>query len=248
MNLAVNARDAMPHGGSITISAMPERIRQHPTLAPGNYVRLAVADTGEGMDEATLARATEPFFTTKGVGKGTGLGLSMVHGLTAQSGGWLTLNSRPGAGTQVELWLPVATAELAGSVAAQAGVEPAAAERRLVVLAVDDDSLVLTNTAAILDDLGHEVIVASSGKEGLEALRGRPDIDLIISDEVMPNMTGSRFAEIVRDAHPDMPVIITSGYVEAPDTKMGLPRPAKPFSQDDLAAIVNEVLERAPAS
>jgi CheY-like chemotaxis protein len=249
MNLAVNARDAMPHGGSITISARPERIRQHPTLAPGDYVRLVVADTGEGMDAATLARATEPFFTTKGVGKGTGLGLSMVHGLAAQSGGWLTLNSRSGAGTQVELWLPVVAAGHADEAVAQDGGGPVPDGRRLLILAVDDDSLVLTNTAAMLDDLGHEVIVASSGKEGLEILRGRPDIDLIISDEVMPGMTGSQFAEMVRGAHPDLPIVITSGYADpAPGAARSLPRLAKPFGQGDLAAIVSEALDTAPAT
>jgi PAS domain S-box-containing protein len=249
MNLAVNARDAMPRGGSITISARPERVGKHPVLTSGDYIRLTVADTGEGMDQATLAKATEPFFTTKGVGKGTGLGLSMVHGLAAQSGGWLTLNSRPGVGTQVELWLPVVTTGLPEAAEREDGGSDVETERRLLILAVDDDSLVLTNTAAMLDDLGHEVIVASSGKEGLEVLRGRPDIDLIISDEVMPNMSGSQFAEAVRSAHPDMPVIITSGYADQEAmAQTRLPRLAKPFGQADLAAIVSEALERAPAA
>jgi CheY-like chemotaxis protein len=238
----------MPRGGSITISAKPERIRDHAALAPGDYVRLVVADTGEGMDAATLARATEPFFTTKGVGKGTGLGLSMVHGLAAQSGGWLTMNSRPGAGTQVELWLPViaAGAEMA---AANDGDREAETGRRLRILAVDDDSLVLTNTAAMLDDLGHEVIVASSGREGLEMLRAQPGIDLIISDEIMPNMTGSQFADAVRRSHPDLPVIITSGYADLGPEGAGLPRLAKPFGQVDLATLIRETLEgAAPAA
>ena len=244
MNLAVNARDAMPRGGCITISAEARRIRQHVALAPGDYVRLIVADTGEGMDEETLARATEPFFTTKGVGKGTGLGLSMVHGLAGQSGGWLTLHSRPGAGVQAELWLPVAGAQEATLTAGEDGDGLAGPGRRLLILAIDDDNLVLTNTAAMLDDLGHDVIVASSGKEGLEVLRGRPDINLIISDEVMPNMSGSQFADAVRCSHPDLPVIITSGYADqVPNTGAALPRLAKPFSQSDLASLVNETLE-----
>jgi len=246
MNLAVNARDAMPGGGSITISARPERIGAHATLAPGDYVRLVVADTGEGMDEATLARATEPFFTTKGVGKGTGLGLSMVHGLAAQSGGWLTMTSRPGAGAQVELWLPVIRTGTLFATEIDAD-PPAEAGHRLRILAVDDDSLVLTNTAAMLDDLGHEVVVASSGKEALEALRGLPDIDLIISDEIMPNMTGSQFAEVVRRTHPDLPVIITSGYADlsADGVASSLPRLAKPFAQADLASLIRETLDGA---
>lgn len=249
MNLAVNARDAMPQGGSITISAKPERIHDHPTLASGDYVRLAVADTGEGMDAETLARATEPFFTTKGVGKGTGLGLSMVHGLAAQSGGSLTMTSRPGGGTQVDLWLPIATAGSDLSAIASAD-HPAGIGRTFLILVVDDDNLVLTNTAAMLDDLGHEVIVASSGNEALGTLRGRPDIDLIISDEVMPNMTGSQFAEVVRRSHPDLPVIITSGYADLPSdaASTGLPRLAKPFGQAGLAAFVNEIMDPPTAA
>jgi CheY-like chemotaxis protein/two-component sensor histidine kinase len=244
MNLAVNARDAMPRGGAITISARAERVDAHATLAPGDYIRLLVADTGEGMDEATLARATEPFFTTKGVGKGTGLGLSMVHGLVAQSGGSLTMTSRRGAGTQVELWLPAVKAGTSFARAAEAE-HPSHRGQRLRILAVDDDSLVLTNTAAMLDDLGHEVIVASSGKEGLEALQSLPDIDLIISDEIMPNMTGSQFAEAVRQSRPDLPVIITSGYADltADGVASTRPRLAKPFAQADLATLIREVVE-----
>jgi PAS domain S-box-containing protein len=255
MNLVVNARDAMPRGGSITISARPERVSAgHATLAPGDYVRLVVADTGEGMDPKTLARATEPFFTTKGVGKGTGLGLSMVHGLAAQSGGGLTVNSQPGVGSEVELWLPVVAAAPAGAAVRPAAEGEDGDARRLLVLAVDDDSLVLTNTAAMLEDLGHEVIVASSGKEGLEALRARPEIDLVISDEVMPNMSGSQFAQMVQGRRPGLPVIITSGYADlSADGRVAatpdLPRLAKPFGQRDLAAFVNEVMERsAPAA
>ena len=251
MNLAVNARDAMPHGGSITISAGPERVAAgHRNLAPGDYVRLCVADTGEGMDAETLARAAEPFFTTKGVGKGTGLGLSMVHGLTAQSGGGLMLDSRPGVGTEVALWLPAALGGAAGSERGTSDETPEAVGRRLVILAVDDDSLVLTNTAAMLDDLGHRVIVASSGKEGLEALQANADIDRVISDEVMPNMAGSQFAEAVRRDRPGLPVIITSGYADMTHdghvSNPDLPRLAKPFSQADLSACVNEVMERTP--
>ena len=250
MNLAVNARDAMPGGGSITVSARPERVREHPALEAGDYVRLVVADTGEGMDEATLSRAMEPFFTTKGVGKGTGLGLSMVHGLAAQSGGWLTMKSRPGAGTQVELWLPVASAGQSEGPAGEASDGPFGAARRLLILAVDDDSLVLTNTAAMLDDLGHEVLVASSGKEALEVLKGRPDIDLVITDEVMPGMTGSQVGEAVRAMNPATPVIITSGFAElaAKATGVDFPRLSKPFGQSDLAAIVHETLETVAAT
>ena len=149
----------MPDGGVITIAARPEIARpgnQH-RLKPGRYVCLSVTDTGEGMDEATLARAMEPFFTTKGVGKGTGLGLPMVQGLAQQSGGALVLKSTRGTGTTAELWLPAAEprSDAAASIVQAPAVEPAPAMRALCVLAVDDDPLVLLNTVAILEDLGH---------------------------------------------------------------------------------------------
>ena len=168
LNLVVNARDAMPDGGSILIAAEAMEVGENDpsNLEPGEYVCLSVEDTGEGMDATTLARATEPFFTTKGVGKGTGLGLSMVHGLAEQLRGRLLLDSRPGIGTKVRLCLPILQAQAAQE--AQAGpaeVPPAREEgaanaARLTVLAVDDDALVLMNTAAMLEDLGHQVVEA----------------------------------------------------------------------------------------
>ena len=173
LNLAVNARDAMPSGGALTIAARAETSVGDAALPAGRYVRLAVVDTGEGMDEATLARATEPFFTTKGIGKGTGLGLSMVHGMVEQLGGQFILKSRPGEGTTAELWLPVAD-NPAASVEAAGEPTPAELRRSLTVLAVDDDALVLANTRAMLEDLGHTVIAALSARQALEQLeRGR---------------------------------------------------------------------------
>lgn len=246
MNLAVNARDAMPGGGTITVTATSNRRRVSPDAAAGDFVRLTVADTGEGMDEDTLARALDPFFTTKGVGKGTGLGLSMVHGLAAQSGGCLELRSTIGVGSQVDLWLPVAPVG-ADPVAMRDHVPGVSRRgRRLVILAVDDDSLVLINTAAMLDDLGHDVVTASSGKEGLVVLKSRPGIDLVICDEVMPHMTGSQFASAVAKIHPDLPFVIASGYAPVgagEDVSGGLLKLAKPFSQADLALVVHQALE-----
>ncbi|MBU4435021.1 MAG: response regulator, partial [Alphaproteobacteria bacterium] len=250
MNLVVNARDAMPDGGTLTITASLHKVDAGGELAPGDYLRLSVADTGEGMDEATIARATEPFFTTKGVGKGTGLGLSMAQGVAAQSGGALTLTSRPGEGAQVDLWLPVIGGE-PGSLSDTVVARPPLAGRKLRILAVDDDSLVLINTAAMLDDLGHEVIVASSGSEGLAALRSREDIDLIISDEVMPHMTGSQFAQAARRGHPGIPFIIATGYADLAATAADAPavdllRINKPFTQSLLAQRVAEAMSRRP--
>jgi len=168
LNLTVNARDAMPEGGTITISARAEA--DHSTASPsGRFVCLSVIDTGIGMDEPTLARAVEPFFTTKGVGKGTGLGLSMVHGLAEQCGGRLVLKSQKGQGTTAELRLPVAEVE-SDSVTERAA-EDGGPVAPLRIMVVDDDSLVLTNTAAMLEDLGHEVIEATSGEQALRVLQ-----------------------------------------------------------------------------
>jgi PAS domain S-box-containing protein len=239
LNLAVNARDAMPGGGQITIEAQAVAVpRDSDTgLPPGGYVRLSITDEGTGMDPQTLARASEPFFTTKGIGKGTGLGLSMVHGLAEQSGGRMMISSEPGRGTRVELWLPEADAvgepkpALPGS-EAEAGAEPC------VVLAVDDDPLVLLNTTAMLEDLGHTVISAASAEEALAALRAGA-VDLVITDHAMPEMTGHQLALEIRRTQPELPVVLATGYAELPpEVDANLPRLAKPYSQAELARVV----------
>jgi PAS domain S-box-containing protein len=241
LNLAVNARDAMPNGGTLTIEASDEIVGEvrEQGLPAGAYVRLSVIDEGEGMDEQTLARATEPFFTTKGIGKGTGLGLPMVHGLAEQSGGRLVLHSAPAKGTRIELWLPRAQA---------VGVEPAleqtlrsaAPGRILTVLAVDDDALVLTNTAAMLEDLGHRVLAAASAAEAM-VLLSRKIPDLVITDFAMPQVTGLQLAEEIRACYPTMPVVLATGYAELPrGAGEGLLRLAKPYGQAELAQILQE--------
>lgn len=248
LNLAVNARDAMPEGGVIIIAARKETISpgSQNGLAEGTYVCLSVTDTGEGMDEATLSRAMEPFFTTKGIGKGTGLGLPMVHGLAEQSGGKLTLKSQKGKGTTAELWLPVAQQD--PPLASPAKRPPALARSqnvsRLVVVAVDDDPLVLTNTAATLVDLGHMVFEASGGRQALSILQ-RENVDLVITDQAMPRMTGAQLAEAIRAEWPGLPVILATGYAELSSAeKADLPRLAKPFRQDDLARAIADALLR----
>jgi PAS domain S-box-containing protein len=251
MNLAVNARDAMPGGGRLTIQAGRRRVEVAETdLQPGDYVTLSIADTGEGMDEETIARATEPFFTTKGVGKGTGLGLSMVHGLAAQSGGVLRLRSRLGEGTELSLILPVASGaaeakDPEGTVADSSSPRPA----RLRVLAVDDDPLVLTNTAAMLDDLGYEVTIAASAREALGLVEQAGAFDLVITDEVMPNMTGSELARELARASPEVPVVITTGYAElrsaTTQTESPVARLPKPFTQRALKHFIENALASA---
>ncbi len=238
LNLTVNARDAMPDGGSIVISAREHAIGPaHETrLAPGPYVCLAVSDKGEGMDAQTLARALEPFFTTKGVGKGTGLGLSMVHGMSEQMGGRFVLQSREGEGTRAEIWLRATGAEAAKMPEPIAG--PAAAAKALRVLAVDDDPLVLLNTTAMLEELGHSVVEAFSGAAALALLR-QQDFDLLITDQAMPKMTGTQLLEAVKMEWPNLPAILATGYAELPGgVTIDGPRLGKPFSERELAAAV----------
>jgi PAS domain S-box-containing protein len=251
LNLAVNARDAMPEGGRITIAAEARRlgVGNGQDLAPGHYVCLSVRDEGHGMDEDTLKRATEPFFTTKGVGKGTGLGLSMVHGMAEQCGGRLILKSREGEGTTAELWLPVAgTAEMEREDDEPAEGMPVATDR-LVILTVDDDQLVLMNTTAMLEDLGHRVLEATSGRQALDLLADNA-VDLVITDYLMPQMTGVQLAEAVDAGWPGVPVLLATGYAELPPgIGTTLPRLAKPFREDQLARAVSELAgtRRAPA-
>ena len=238
LNLAINSRDAMPNGGTITISLAKHTIAGgHPTsLPPGPYACLVVADTGQGMDEATLARATEPFFTTKGIGKGTGLGLSMVDGLTAQSGGKLIVQSTAGRGTTMELWFPITTMVDGATERGPETHEGAHAERPLCILAVDDDSLVLSNVAVMLEDLGHKVIAVGSGAKAIEEIESMPSIDVVITDQAMPVMTGLQLIEILRARRPGLPVILATGFAELPPKlSPSIGRLSKPFTQRALA-------------
>ena len=179
LNLMVNARDAMPEGGPIIVAARSETVGKGNQLCPGSYVCLSITDSGEGMDDATLAKATEPFFTTKEVGKGTGLGLPMVHGLAQELGGALVLKSQRGKGTTAELWFPVAEKSPAATTVNEVPVSAAAISRKLTILVVDDDPLVLTNMAAMLEDLGHTVHEASSAHEALSILARESAIELV---------------------------------------------------------------------
>ena len=240
LNLAVNARDAMPDGGLIIISAHEEA---NEPGAPGGFVRICVRDTGAGMDEATLRRATEPFFTTKEPGKGTGLGLSMVHGLAQQSGGRFVLNSKMGEGSTAELWLPMAPAMVEEADIEELELLETSPQRlSLRVLAVDDDPLVRTNTAAMLEDLGHICLRASSAAQALEILRRGAPVDLVITDQIMPRMTGLQLAKKIARDWPKLPVLIATGYAEMePGSGAGLPRLSKPFTQAELAAKMAQI-------
>jgi PAS domain S-box-containing protein len=240
LNLSVNARDAMLKGGHLVIEAREEA---REGLMPNRSKRgvcISIKDAGEGMDELTLSRAMEPFFTTKGVGKGTGLGLSMVHGMAQQLGGNLLLKSKKGEGTTAELWIPISTA---GAEAPEsASFSMAAAQQKRVVLAVDDDALVLLNLAEMLEDLGHEAVEATSGKAALELLHARADIDLVITDQAMPGMTGLELSRAAKSLRAGIPIIIATGYADLPaEPGLTFTKLAKPYLQRDLINAMDAV-------
>jgi CheY-like chemotaxis protein/two-component sensor histidine kinase len=235
LNLAVNARDAMPEGGVLTISAAREPVRgRHPAkMRPGHYVRLSVTDTGTGMDQATLARAIEPFFSTKGVGRGTGLGLSMVHGLAQQLGGGMLIASRPGQGTTVDLWLPISTVAIEDD---KGATKFSAAPRALgTALLVDDEALVRMSTADMLMDQGYEVVEAQSAEEALRLVNEGLVPDLVVTDHLMPGLSGLDLARDLRSRWPDLPVLIVSGYAEMDGVTPDFLRLTKPFRAAELA-------------
>jgi signal transduction histidine kinase len=242
LNLVVNARDAITAEGNIIIGAHERRdVGDSSKVDARRYVCVYVSDNGEGMDEETVRRAAEPFYTTKGVGKGTGLGLSMVQGLVEQSGGKLIIKSCKGEGTTIELCFPAA--EEAGNRAAPNTAEfRPGPSRSLSVLAVDDDSLVLMNTVAMLEDLGHTTHSANSGTRALEALRAAPSIELVITDQAMPGMTGLALADRLRAEFPALPIIIATGYAELPSTAVDLVKLEKPFMQNDLAKAIDRAM------
>jgi signal transduction histidine kinase len=240
LNLALNSRDAMPLGGKITISARCEKLTVGNArgLSAANYVCLAVSDAGVGMEESVLKRAAEPFFTTKILGKGTGLGLSMVQGFTVQSGGSVDIRSELNVGTTVELWLPsVQQLQPAKPVDSP---EPVASKARChKILIVDDDPLILESTVAAIEDLGHFPIQAASSTIALEIVHSGTEIDLVITDHAMPCMTGVDLAHHIRQARPELPIILATGYAELPaNADASLVRLAKPYSQEEMAAAI----------
>jgi CheY-like chemotaxis protein len=198
------------------------------------------------MDEVTLKRATEPVFTTKGAGRGTGLGLSMVDGLVAQSGGAMRITSRQGAGTTVELWLPVSQAQ---QVERPRPAAPTLIEetRCCRVLVVDDDPIVLAGTAAMLEDLGHIATEVESAENALQILQSDANIDLVLTDHAMPGMTGTELAKHIRRNWPELAVVIATGYAELPgELDAGVPRLSKPYRQQDLAVLVARLVGEQP--
>jgi CheY-like chemotaxis protein len=251
MNLAVNARDAMPEGGRLTIATANEMLdaaaAQSVEVAPGAYVVLTVADTGSGMDEATRAQAFEPFFTTKGVGKGTGLGLSMVYGIVRQSGGGISLASRPGAGATFRIYLPRHEARPRDQAAsAPLATRPSGKER---ILVVDDEPAVLNVVRRSLATSGFDVLVAANAAEALQLceLHGA-SLHLVITDVVMPGMGGRELAAKLAPLCPAARVLFISGYTDDDLARRGVLGGAflrKPFDRQTLVAKVRSVLDGA---
>ena len=248
LNLAVNARDAMPSGGMLSIKVHRCEVdgQQTTDVPAGDYICLCVGDTGMGMDEETRLRAIEPFFSTKGVGKGTGLGLSMVHGLAAQLGGGLTISSALGHGTAITLWLPLSDVETAAT--APVVPAPARADGIGTVLLVDDENLVRMSTADMLADLGYGVVEASSGEQALELVQAGLRPDLLVTDHLMPGMSGAQLARELQDKLAGLRSLIVSGYAEAEGLDVEVARLTKPFRSEELAASLAAIGASAPAS
>ncbi|MEE4332445.1 ATP-binding protein [Pseudomonas alliivorans] len=238
LNLTVNARDAMDDGGRVKISARAESLE----AKFGNHVRLTVSDNGCGMSEDTLRHCVEPFYSTKGVGKGTGLGLSMVQGLALQSGGEFDIRSRPGQGTQVSLWLPVASSPV---IQAESRVlETPQLKGSVHVLLVDDEDLVRDSTAHLLQDLGYQVTEAPSAAVALDLFDAGLRPDVLVTDYVMADITGVQLARQVRQRINDLPILIITGYTNAkPVPTDDFEILAKPFRRQDIASRLAQLVQ-----
>jgi CheY-like chemotaxis protein len=243
LKLCVNARDAMPQGGTLTIVSEQVVIGpgSEPKLTPGLYVRLSVIDSGMGMDAPTLARAVEPFFSTKETGRGTGLGLSMVHGLAAQLGGGFALASAVGEGTRADLFLPIAQDAAARAIPAH-NRALRAIDRPLAILLIDDEEIVRTATAEMIRDLGHEVIEAAGGAEALGKLAAGLRVDAVITDYKMPRINGAELSRRVNEVRPGVPILIITGYTGTTEDILKLPRLSKPFTQADIASALADLI------
>jgi PAS domain S-box-containing protein len=257
LNLAVNARDAMPEGGEITIAVRrleqaDELLMQYSEAAAGPWIVVSVQDTGTGMPQHVASRAFEPFFTTKEPGKGSGLGLSQVYGFVRQSGGFVTLTSHPGTGTHISIYLPPSSKPLTPLRPLQQNVASEAKCAETVLL-VEDDSAVLSLTSEMLRELGYTVITASDAASALEILNAERAIDLIFTDVVMPGgKSGVQLAAEARGLRPEVKILLTSGYTGEALTRhkpesLDLPLVAKPFRQSELGARLRQILDEAKA-
>jgi len=245
LNLAVNSRDAMPTGGVLTVAVDDRAVADDvDDLKAGRYVVLSVSDTGYGMDEATLEKAVEPFFSTKELGKGTGLGLSMIHGLALQLGGRFVLKSRLATGTTAELWIPAS--EIVALEKQVVAETPTIAVSPKRILLVDDDVLIAMSSADMITDLGHDVLEVYSGTEALDVLQGDEAVDLMITDYSMPGMNGAQLIEAARKIRPDLRVLLATGYADLPaGVQVDSARLGKPYSQEQLKTEIGKIFTTA---
>ena len=245
LNLCVNARDAMADGGTLTLAASAEAppASGHLSLSERSYIRLTVADTGLGMDPETLKRAVEPFYSTKGIGKGTGLGLSMVHGLMAQLNGTLDIKSSQGFGTRIDLWLPISDAKMDEKPIVPLPAIDATHRGRALV--VDDEAVVRSTTADMLQDLGYETVEVASAREAHSLLLDGEVFDVVVTDHLMPGMTGAELALAVRRHRPGLPLLLVSGYADVEAIAPDIPCLAKPFRREELSIALAEIAAAA---
>lgn len=233
LNLAINARDSMPDGGRIELRAGIARLPASATVRAGSYVWVEVADSGGGMPPETVARATDPFFSTKPPGKGTGLGLSMVRGFIEQLGGTLSITSEVNVGTTVRLWFPEAD-EPAVQDLHRPGLAPSTVEQATILL-VEDDSLIASSTKMLLEAIGHSVIDVASAESAIEVLERNAPVDLVMTDYAMPGMTGLELATYIRRFRPELPVLLVTGFADLPNAPLpSVARLSKPYRQAQL--------------
>ncbi|TBR28330.1 MAG: response regulator, partial [Reyranella sp.] len=252
LNLAINARDAMPEGGQLVIETVNRAVDEvtaaaHAERVSGDYVRVSVADSGTGMDAETVARAFEPFFTTKPIGQGTGLGLSMIYGFARQSEGHVEIESEPGRGTIVHLCLPRFEGE-ASDEAAPDATRAVPAETGETVLVIEDEPVVRGLVVEVLADLGYRAIEAADGPQGLEIVQSPQRIDLLITDVGLPGLNGRQVADAARALRPDLRVLFMTGYAEnavlaAGSLEPGMTLITKPFTMEAVATRVREIIE-----
>jgi CheY-like chemotaxis protein len=250
LNLAINARDAMPDGGKLTIvtanASLDSVTAGTPALLPGDYICIAVTDTGVGMSAEVAARAFDPFFTTKPIGQGTGLGLSMIYGFARQSNGHVTIESKIGRGTSVKLYLPRHHGDLAAQRASAAKATEHAASGE-TVLVVEDEPVVRGVILELLGEQGYRTLEAVDGPSGLRILRSPERIDLLVTDVGLPGMNGRQLADQARESRPDMKILFITGYAESVAISDGFLQPGmemitKPFDLDNLSRRIRSMI------
>ncbi len=254
LNLCINARDAMPDGGRLTVETANRTVDVRGgaarDLAPGPYLTLSVSDSGTGMTPDVVARAFDPFFTTKPLGSGTGLGLSMIYGFAKQSGGQVRIHSHPGAGTTVTLFLPQHGGHASEQAAGEDAAEAQRAEPGETVLVVDDEPAIRMLVTDVLGDMGYTSLEAGDGRSGLAVLRSAGRVDLLVTDVGLPGgMNGRQVADAAREMRPGLKVLFITGYAESAavggeDLESGMGVLTKPFAMDELARRMRALLAR----